>query len=197
VERISVVGTSGSGKTTLARALARRLDLPYVELDGLFWGPDWSQSTDDEFRARVRAAAAADRWVIDGNYSIARDIVQPRADTLVWLDLPFLVVLARTARRTVTRALTGEQLWHGNTERWRRTLSRDSLIWWVITTHRGRRKRWEEWLRRPESGHLDVVRLRSRRAVREWLTAVPRRERGEGAAPGSTPPTLGTARGGG
>jgi hypothetical protein len=40
-ERINVVGTSGSGKTTFARQLAARLDLPYYEMDALFWKPGW------------------------------------------------------------------------------------------------------------------------------------------------------------
>ena len=172
MDRISVVGTSGSGKTTLARALAARLDLPHIELDALFWGPNWAAPAEEDFRARVREAVAGDRWVCDGNYSVTRDIVQPRADTLVWLDLPFPVVLGRTIRRTVGRAITREPMWQGNVERWSKVLGRDSLIWWVITTHRSRRRRWEAWLRRPEAAGLQVVRLRSRAEVAGWLRSV-------------------------
>ena len=169
MQRISIVGPSCSGKTTLARTLARRLNLPHIELDALYWGPDWSHATSDAFRSRVREAVAAERWIVDGNYSLARDIVLARADTLLWLDLPFAVVFARTVRRTLSRAIGKERLWHGNVERWRQVFSRDGLIWWVITTHRSRRGRWEDWLRRPDAANLRVVRLRSRRAIREWL----------------------------
>ena len=38
--RISVAGDSGSGKTTVSGAIAARLDLPHVELDDLFHGPN-------------------------------------------------------------------------------------------------------------------------------------------------------------
>ena len=34
IKRINVVGTSGSGKSTVSRALAEKLNLPYVEQDG-------------------------------------------------------------------------------------------------------------------------------------------------------------------
>jgi adenylate kinase family enzyme len=173
MRRVSVVGTSGSGKTTLARVLARRLSVPYIELDAIFWGPNWTPPSDEDFRDRARDVVAADAWVCDGNYSAVRDVVQPRADTLVWLDLPFPVVLARTVRRSVGRAISREEFWSGNVEDWRRVVGRDSLIWWVASTHRSRRKHWEAWLQQPEAAHLRVVRLRSRRAVRSWLASVP------------------------
>jgi adenylate kinase family enzyme len=178
MQRISVVGTSGSGKTTLSRAIGERLGLPHIELDALYWGPNWTAPSDEDFRARVREAVAAERWVCDGNYSLARDIVQPRADTLIWLDLPFPLVLGRTVRRTVGRAISREPMWNGNIERWRQVVSRDGLIWWVITTHRSRRRRWEEWLRRPDAAQLRVIRLRSRTAIDRWLASIP------GPAPG-------------
>lgn len=172
MERISVVGSSGAGKTTLARALAERLALPYVELDALNWGPDWQEAAPEVFRQRVRAATAGDRWVCDGNYAIVRDIVLARADTLVSLDLAFGVVLGRTIRRSVSRAISREPIWNGNVESWHSLLGPKSLIWWTIRTHHGRRGRWEAWLRRPEAAHLMVVRLRSPAEVDRWLASL-------------------------
>ncbi len=67
--RFNVVGSSGSGKSTLARAIAQALQLPYVELDALFWKPDWQESSDDEFLPKLAQALAGDEWVLDGNYS--------------------------------------------------------------------------------------------------------------------------------
>ncbi|MEC8867694.1 MAG: AAA family ATPase, partial [Pseudomonadota bacterium] len=55
-ERINVVGTSGSGKSTLAQDMARRLNLPYIELDRLFWKANWTESTDDEYFPKLRDA---------------------------------------------------------------------------------------------------------------------------------------------
>ena len=83
---IVVVGTSGAGKTTMARALASALDLPYTEIDGLFWEPNWEPrgSTDPaEFVRRVSTATSADAWVIDGNYAVVRDLMWQRATHLV------------------------------------------------------------------------------------------------------------------
>ena len=58
MRRVNVKGTSGSGKTTFGQELARRLGVPFVELDALHHGPDWAEPTNDEFRARVREAIA-------------------------------------------------------------------------------------------------------------------------------------------
>jgi hypothetical protein len=43
----------------MAAALARRLGVPHVELDGLKHQPGWTELSRDEFAARVRTAIAA------------------------------------------------------------------------------------------------------------------------------------------
>ncbi len=116
VQRINVVGTSGSGKTTFGRALAGRLGVPYIELDALSWEADWVAAPTPVLRERVTAAVAGETWVIDGNYSAMRDLVWGRADTVIWLDLPFRVVMWRVVARTVRRLARGEVLWNGNRE---------------------------------------------------------------------------------
>ena len=86
MRRINVVGTSCSGKTTLARDLAARLGLPHVEIDALYWGPGWKGLPMATFRARLEDALAADAWIADGGYEMARDITWRRAEAVVWLD---------------------------------------------------------------------------------------------------------------
>ena len=83
---MSVVGCSGSGKTTLARALARELGSPYVELDAIFHQPGWTELSDDEFQARVDEATTSDTWVVDGNYSVVR--TWDKADTVAGSTCP-------------------------------------------------------------------------------------------------------------
>ena len=87
--RINVIGTSGSGKSTLSKQLAKKLGSPYVELDALYWKPNWTKSNDDEFFQKVNEVVSADKWVLDGNYSRTQDIKWKRAQTVVFLDLPF------------------------------------------------------------------------------------------------------------
>jgi len=170
--RINVKGTSGSGKSTFARELARRLELPYVELDALHHGPNWAEPTDDEFRARVRTAMEArpDGWVIDGNYvRKLGDLVLGAADTIVWLDLPFPLKLRRLWRRTIDRIRLDVELWSGNKESWRGAFwGRDSLFWWMVKTHFRHKREWPPRF----AGDPRVVRLRSVREAKEWLDGV-------------------------
>src|SRR5207249_5085245 len=116
VVRVSVVGTSGSGKTTFGRALAARLDVPFVELDAINWQPGWTPMPEDEFRRRVADVVTADRWVIDGNYAAVRDLVLARATTVAWLDYSRARIMTQVIRRSVSRAITRRELWNGNRE---------------------------------------------------------------------------------
>ncbi|MBA3364723.1 MAG: AAA family ATPase [Actinobacteria bacterium] len=169
--KVVVKGASGSGKTTVARELARRLSVPYVELDALCHGPDWAEASDEEFSARVEAATAGDGWVVDGNYERKiGDLVVERAGTIVWLDMPLRVDLARLWRRTTERIRDDIELWNGNRETWRNAVwTRDSLFAWTIRSHRKHRREWPERFRELERGGKRVVRLRSAEEAERWL----------------------------
>ncbi|HET9877892.1 MAG TPA: adenylate kinase [Candidatus Limnocylindria bacterium] len=172
MQRINVVGTSGSGKTTFAAELSARLDIPHVELDALNWTGGWQQADPDVMRARVAAAVSGERWVIDGNYSVSRDLVWARADTVVWLDLPRSVVTWRIVTRTLTRLVRRTEMWAGNRESLRMLLSRDSIVWWSVSTYARRRRDYPRLL----AAHPDlrVVRLRTPRQADRWLRSVGR-----------------------
>ena len=171
MKRVNVKGISGSGKSTFALELARRLGLPYVELDALHHGPNWSEPTDEVFRARVQAAmdAAPGGWVIDGNYEgKLGELVLSQADTIVWLDLPFRVKARRLWRRTATRIRDDVELWSGNKETWRNVLwGREALFWWMVRGHFRHRREWPLRF----TGDPRFVRLRSVEEARDWLEA--------------------------
>lgn len=169
--RVNVVGTSSSGKTTFARALARRLRVPHVELDALHWEANWTEAAPQVMRERTTAAIAADGWVVDGNYSVVRDLVWTRAEAIVWLDYPLRTVLWRYALRTRRRLRSQEELWPGTENReqlGRNVLRRDSLLWWILSTYRRRRREYPERL--AAHPHLAAVRLRSPAQAASWLS---------------------------
>jgi adenylate kinase family enzyme len=169
------VGCSGSGKTTLARSLVSTLGLPHIELDAIFHQPGWTPLDHDTFRARVEQATDARRWVVDGNYSTVRDIVWQRADTVVWFDLPYAVVMARTIRRTLRRVVTRQELWNGNKEPWSNLCSwkpEKSIIAWAATRHKVYRQRYGEAEHDPRWAGLDFVRLGSQRRADAFLAEV-------------------------
>src|SRR6266852_563621 len=102
-QRILILGRTGSGKTTLARELAAAIGVPHIELDALYFGPNFSTAPLPVLRERTSAAVAGDRWVSDGNKNAVRDLLWPRADTVIWLDYPLVVSLWRLAKRALWR----------------------------------------------------------------------------------------------
>ena len=129
----------------MARSVATILQVPHIELDAIHWLPGWQERDDDEFRELTQAAVAADRWVVDGNYNVVRDIVWPRATTVVWLNYSFPVVLWRALRRTLIRCVSRQTIFSGNQETIKRSFfSRESILLWVFTTYRLRRKQFRD-----------------------------------------------------
>jgi adenylate kinase family enzyme len=174
MKRVNVIGTSGSGKTTLAHRIAVAIDAPVIPLDAVFHQPDWTPLPDDEFRQRVTAAIAPDRWVVDGNYSPVRGVVWGSADVIVWLDVPKLLAMWRVTHRTVLRGITKRGLWNGNHEDWRNALSTDperNMLLWTWTTHERRRRTYAA-LQAGEWSHKRWIHLRTRREIERFVRAV-------------------------
>ncbi|MFL5805216.1 MAG: shikimate kinase [Roseiflexaceae bacterium] len=170
MKRITVVGTPGAGKTTLAQHLAAHFTYPFIEIDALYWGPNWSPVSREHFRDQVARAVAAEHWTTGGNYSVARDIIWERSDTVIWLDYPFSIVLWRLFRRTIKRIITREELWSGNRETWRDAFfSRDSLFLFAIKTHYRRRRTFPAELAQPAYAHLHTLRFRHPSAATKWV----------------------------
>ena len=163
--RVAIIGSSGSGKSTLGRQLAARLDAPSVELDALNWEAGWrnlSFSEPAELSRRVEAAVAGEHWVTDGNYRLALPLILARATDLVWLDYGRALVMSRVIRRSVTRALSRDELWPGtgNTETWRRWLDKEHPIRWAWDTYDRRKIQYAALFADPGLAHIRKHRLR-------------------------------------
>jgi adenylate kinase family enzyme len=171
-ERINVVGTSGSGKTTFARELAELLNLPCYEMDQLFWKSDWRESSDDELLRKVYEVTSRPRWVLDGNYTRTIPIKWKQVQLVIWLDLSLVQTVLRVTKRTIKRSLTRKEIWPGtgNRESLRKAfLSKDSIIWWAITTYRDNRKKYSSIISSPAYSHICFIRLNSQTGVASFL----------------------------
>jgi shikimate kinase len=167
VRRVAIIASaSGNGKTALGRELARRLEVPFVEVDALVHGPNWVETPDEELRARLEPVLEREGWVIDGTYRRKLgDLVLERADVVAWLDLPIRVWFPRLLRRTIRRLRRREELWNTNTESLRGAFwGRESLFAWALRMHFGRRRRYPV-----ELAAFPVVRLRTPAEVERWL----------------------------
>jgi adenylate kinase family enzyme len=169
MRRIVVIGTSGSGKTTVADRIAIELGIKNIELDSIHWLPNWTELPDEDFRTRMKKETEEKAWVIDGNYKVVRNIIWGKADTLVWLDLPFRVVFWRVLKRTLRRIWTGEELWNGNVEGLSALFGWNSMPVWVIRTYWRRKREYQELLAKSDYSHLKVVRLRTLDKTGNWL----------------------------
>lgn len=157
MKRINVVGTSGSGKSVFSRELAKVLHVPHIEMDALFWKPGWQESGDEAFFKTLKEALAGESWVLDGNYSRANSVKLEKTDAIIWLDYSYLHTFLQILMRSLRRIADRRELWSntGNRESFRQvSLSRKSIILWMMTTHSENRKKYNRMMRDSEYGHI-------------------------------------------
>ncbi len=172
--KINVVGTSASGKSTFGKALASAKGVPYIEMDALFWRPNWSEPPDDEFFNALQAAIAIPSWVLDGNYTRTIPIKWKEVDTVIWLDYSFTRTLFQSITRALHRSWSQVELWPntGNHETFGKLFSKDSIVLWCLRGYPKNRRKYIEAMNHPDYAHIEFVRLASPRAAAVYLSEV-------------------------
>ncbi len=171
MKRIIVVGVTGSGKSTLARSLAEKKQIPYIQLDALFWKPNWQTPSDEEFFEKIKNAITQPAWIVDGNYNRSNHLTWTEADTIIWIDLPFWLTLYQNVTRSIVRASTKKELWPqtGNIETFKMMFSKESIVWWLIKSYSSQRQRYLNRINDPKCAHLTFIHLKSRREIQVFL----------------------------
>ena len=167
--RVIVTGLAGSGKSTLSLALAAKTGLPVIHLDLHFWKPGWVAPSESEWRAKQHGVLAGDAWIADGNYDETLDLRLERADTVVFLDMPWWLCAGRAFLRGFRMP---NELPEGcEYSAWERL--RDE---WRLAVRIWRKRRSEPQREREiisqHGEHVALHVLRSRRAVEEFLDAL-------------------------
>ncbi|MGE5462306.1 MAG: adenylate kinase [Syntrophothermus sp.] len=171
-KRVVVVGVTSSGKSTLAERISRYFDMDFVELDALYWEPNWQGAPPEIFRERVERAVRDEKWIVAGNYHVVRDLIWPRAEAVIWLDYPFWTVFWQLTRRTFRRWWKKELLWGTNIEPLYvhfKLWSQESLFHWLIKTYWRRKREIPALFSRPEHQHLQLIRFGHPKETEKWL----------------------------
>jgi adenylate kinase family enzyme len=154
----------------MARQLAEQTGLPWHSVDDLTWEPGWVSVPADEQRRRIAAICAGERWILDTAYSSWIEVVLDRVQLIVALDYPRWRSLGRLVRRTLLRSLNHRPVCNGNTESFRQTFSRDSIIVWHFKSFARKRARMRAWA--ADASGPEVVRLTSPAVTRSWLASL-------------------------
>ena len=167
--RVIVTGLAGSGKSTFSLALAAKTGLPVIHLDLAFWKPGWVEPSETEWREKQRVVLAGDEWIADGNYHETLDLRLERADTVVFLDMPWWRCSGRALLRgfripselpegceySAWQRLRDE--WRLAIRIWGKNRSQPEIERWIIAQH---------------GQHVALHTLRSKQEVEDFLDAL-------------------------
>lgn len=165
MQRVLVIGPCGAGKSTLASQLGERLAMPVFHMDKLNWKPGWVEGGKEEIRRKLVDIVTTDRWLIDGTYGGTLAERLERADTVVYLDFPITLCVARLLQRIWTyRGRTRPDMTEGCPERFD-----FEFFVYLLRWNSGPRPRTEAKLK----GHEDkVIRLKSPAALQRWMATI-------------------------
>lgn len=173
MKKVFVVGTCGSGKSTFSHKLSKICHLPFYEIDDYYWLPNWEMNSPENIFRAVSKIVLSDEWIIAGNNSGVRDFSWPKADVIIWLDYPFLVCFWGVWMRMWSNIRHKVPICNGNYESFKRAFfSRDSILYWVLSSYRRRKKNYLRLMEDPKFAHVKFIRFRSRKQAANWLASL-------------------------
>jgi len=169
MKRIVIIGTSGCGKTTLAKKLSKILNITCYDLDDYYWLPNWQPQSDKEFFNIVDMLSSKKTWIMSGNYSKVNHFIWERCDTIIWMDYSLLRCLYQGIKRSLKRYIGKQPCCGNNYESFRRTfLSRNSIILWILSTYKRRKKSYKQAFKNKKEGKAYLM-FSNPEETNKWL----------------------------
>ena len=163
MKKILILGCPGSGKSTFAVKLQKRTGLPLYHLDRIWWKPDRSHISREEFDSILRKIIALDRWILDGDYSRTYEVRLAACDTVFFLDYDEQVCL-EGIRSRAGRPRTDMP--------WTDDVPDPALVDEVLKYRTGNRPVVLELLARHDHKNIHIFHTRSE--ADDWLAAQPK-----------------------
>ena len=98
-QRIVIIGKPGSGKSTFALYLAKKLHLPLLHLDKIFFIANWEYRNYYEFLNEQQSWVNQEHWIIDGNSIQSLEMRYERATMVVYFNYPKWLCCLRIFKR--------------------------------------------------------------------------------------------------
>lgn len=112
MKKIYIVGGPGSGKTYISKVLSKKINIPFFELDNIFWKDvgKYTQKEDAFVRdKKFIEIISRDSWVVEGSYYKWVDEGFKRADIIVILKISKTVSIIRTIIRSLRERFNGKR----------------------------------------------------------------------------------------
>ncbi len=171
--RSKIVVVGQGGKSTLSRALSKKLNLPYIELDAIHHLPNWRERSAEDFKNQIAIMLAKnpDGWVLDGNYfDVIAEMVGTQAETVIYVNMSWRVMMWRIFWRSLDRIIHRKPVCGGNYETWRKSFSFPQFLLWYLIKNRNS-------VINDRSGHitklakdLQLIKINGRNALDRFYT---------------------------
>ena len=109
MKKIYIIGPVGSGKSTLAKALSKKMNIKYYELDMVIWDENERKRTDEEVKEIFDGIMSQDSWIIEdvGRKTFSEGFKQ--ADVVYYIDLKPSLIYKRCIVRWIKQKLGKEE----------------------------------------------------------------------------------------
>lgn len=147
-QKIIITGTTCTGKTTLGNKLSHELSITQIDLDELYFLPEWVEKDKEVFvQDVINATKGLNNWIVTGSYqTLLKDTIWQEASVIVWLDYPLNLIIRRCFIRTWKRVFYKEKCCGENYETLKKVFSKESLFLWIFKSYWWRKERMNNWM---------------------------------------------------
>lgn len=112
MKKIAVFGKPGSGKSTLSKSLASATGIQLHALDSILYKRNGDLVDRKAYNEKHEAILSSDSWIIDGfgpveSFNKRLEV----ADTLIYIDLPYIVSYCLVAKRFLKGLVVKPEGW--------------------------------------------------------------------------------------